>query len=584
VRWLVRGAGMAIVITTMAVVIVPIGVAILMGFWSTQLGTGGQFTFEKYAMLLTEPRMVPYLWNTLEFTAGASLIAMVLATLFAWAVTSINLPARAILRLLPIVPLLLPGLLKDPAAVQLYSPTTGLVNLAIMHVFGTTHPVFDVFTMLGMTTIAGLYVMPVPYLILLAPFSALDRTLEEASRASGAGMLRTFRKVLVPSILPALLSALTLTMILVASSFETPVIIGLPAGILTYMSVIYRALQGAAFTDFNLAAAESSLYMALTCTLLIWYLVATNRERRFVTVSGRGYQSTLRSSPAWMRYLLASIIVLYTIVVGVIPFVLNALISLTPYYTVTAGNPFAKLTLQNYQFVFSDNVVGAIANSLKLATAVSLASLALAGLFALIALKSRIRGRRLVEALGTIPIGIPAMVFSVSILMTFLTVPGLGAVYGTFVPLLVAEVVVFLPFGLRVLGSALIQLDDELLEVSRVCGATRLRSTVSIVVPLLLPAIANAFAFIFVLSYRELGAAVLLVTPSTDLVPTVTFNYWTTGTPSLVAALNMVTMFVPIVPILIVFAITDPARRRRRRSRVGRIDQGVPEAAGALPA
>ena len=195
-------------------------------------------------------------------------------------------------------------------------------------------------------------------------------------------------------------------------------------------------------------------------------------------------------------------------------------VSLLPFYSVTVGNQLSSANLDNYtQLLASPEATRSMLNSLELGISTAVFALIAACILSLVALKTRWRGRRYAGIIGTLPIGVPGMVFGVALLITFVSIPGISAAYGTFLPMIVAEVVAFLPLRVRIVSSS-IQLEDQLLEASTICGGGKIRTATRVLFPILRPAMLNAAAVIFILSFRELGSVVLLVAPNTSLVPT----------------------------------------------------------------
>jgi iron(III) transport system permease protein len=547
-NWILRLGGIGLGIAMSLILIIPVGVLIATSVWSSQFGTPGHLVLSNYSFMLTDPNMVPFLTNTVVFTVGASLIAVLVGMFLAWAITSADIPGRRWLRILPLIIFAVPALAQNPAWIELYSPRTGLINLGLMHLLSLQNPPFDIFSWPGFLVMAGLNASPVAYIVFLAPFESIDPSFEEASRVSGARFVYRFVHITLPVLAPAVISALALTMIIMASSFEVPVIVGIPASIVTYMSLIYE--QVTVFGNYNLAAAQSMLYLVFLALLLGMYLVATKRERLFVTVSGRrsGSSSTSTSTSTLVRVIATSGVIAYALIVLVLPVGINIAISLVPVYTVTAGNPFAHISFDNYRTIMSSvDLVGPVANTLKLAFVVTFCTLLSASVLSMLALKSRLPGRRVFEVIGAAPIAVPAMVFSVMLLITFLAVPFLTIFYNSPVPLVVAETVVFMPFTMRILATSLIQLHNELMEASHLSGANILTTIRSIVAPLWGPALLYAGSVVFILSYGQLGAAVLLVTPNFPVISTTIFGYWQHGEVTEVAALNMIALLVPII-------------------------------------
>jgi iron(III) transport system permease protein len=272
------------VILALAAILLPILVTLQLSVWTTSLGRAGVFTLSNFAVLFTSPAMVPLLWNTLIFAVGAALGGTILGGVLAWITTSTNVPFRRLSYLLPMVPMLLPPFMKDFAWIVLYRPNTGLMNVFLRSLLGLERPLFNIQSLPGMIIVAVFGMAPIAYVVLASPLASLNRTLDEASRIAGAGPWYTMRRITIPIIAPAVLSAAALLVILAASAFETPVLIGGPGGVRTYISVIFGALHGTAMPDYNLAAAECCAYLIFTLAVLALYLHLTRVERRYAVI------------------------------------------------------------------------------------------------------------------------------------------------------------------------------------------------------------------------------------------------------------------------------------------------------------
>jgi iron(III) transport system permease protein len=545
-RYAGRSLAYLVIVAVCTVIIAPILVTLVSSFWSANfIQLPGHWSLANYLKVLTSPNSWSKLRDTLVFTAGSTTVSMVLGTTLAIIVTRTNVPFRRALQALPLIVMFLPGLLKDVAWIQLYSPNTGLVN-KVFEVIGFDNPPFNIFSLIGMVLSNGICGAAVPYIVLLGPLGSMDLSLEEASRSSGARHSQTIRLVTLPVLRPALISSVALTSVMVASSFETPVLIGYPAGINTYMSELYNSVAGAGTPNYSLASAQAMVYLVLTSVLLIWYVRSTRMEARFALLGGRGQSANRIDFGKW-RWALAGFVIVYFIIAAGQLVVVTILTSLVPFYTATEGNPFKSIGLRNYEEALSTpSTLSALGNSVQLALIVSIVTVILGIALSFVALKTRMRGRRVVEVIATMPIGLPPVVFSAALLITVLSIPGFVSLYGTIVPLVIACVVVNLPFAIRVLTGAVIAIQNQLLEASAASGAGTLRTVGRILVPLLLPAAGNAALLVFVNSLLQLGAVVFLITPSFNLLPTTIFSLWGTGNFGLVNALNVVSVMVPV--------------------------------------
>lgn len=549
-----RFGALLVLVVLVGLVVVPVLVVAAGSLWSaTFIRLPGGPTLENYVRTLTAPGYGPVLWTTVQFTIGASFVAVSVGLLLAWIVARTDVPFRSVVRWLPATPILLSALVSNIGWILLYSPKTGMVNIWLMRLFGLDQPPFDIYSMAGLVTALGLHLVPIPYLIFLGPLSSMDRSLDEASRASGANQLRTLRQVTLPLLVPAILSSFTLAAILASHAFETPILLGLPAGIRTYMSSIYESLT--AGQNYSLASAQAMIYLAFIGALLVWNRRLTKVEARFALITGKGSPRGVNRVGPW-RWVLLGVVLLQFVLGFAQLLAANVYVSLLPFYTTTG--PLPPPSFDNYvAAATTPRSLEAIGNSLVVAATVAAVAVLTASCLAFVAYKTRIAGRRLAEELGTMPVAFPPLVLSMALLLTLLSIPGLVILYNTVILLVLVLAVVFLPFALRVVGSTIISIEDQLLEASASSGAGTVRTLRSIAFPLMATAIAGAMAIVFVFSFRELGAVALITPPNMPLIPVHIYTLWQSGAPSPeVYALNIISFALTIaVPALIAGAL-----------------------------
>jgi iron(III) transport system permease protein len=282
-----------------------------------------------------------------------------------------------------------------------------------------------------------------------------------------------------------------------------------------------------------------------------------------------------------LRWVLLAVILGYGVLVFIWPLILIVLLSFLPFYSVVNGNPFQHFTLVNYHNAFVDSQLrSSIVTSTILAACVAVAAVGMALLLAWIALKSRSRARHAADVLAMAPIAIPPMVLSLGLLLTVLSVPGLGPVlYGSNTLMFLADLIVFMPLSMRLVSSTLIQLQDELIEAARAAGASPWRTIRTVVIPIVRPALYYTAAVVFVLSYRELAAIVLIPAENVPLVPYAALVSWLAGGIPELAALNVVTMLIPLVVIGVTFGLARLGRigsRGPAPRKTGNTDRPLP--------
>ena len=147
--------------------------------------------------------------DTFVFVAGTVALVFVMAFGLAWLVERTDLPGREIWFSLILFPLLVPTPVLAIAWIFLMGPNAGWLNLVIRAALGLegSGPI-NIFSMGGLILCQALASTPFVFLLLTSTLRAMDPALEEASGASGASPLTTFRRVTLPVLLPGLLAPL----------------------------------------------------------------------------------------------------------------------------------------------------------------------------------------------------------------------------------------------------------------------------------------------------------------------------------------------------------------------------------------
>src|SRR5215208_8516874 len=109
----------------------------------------------------------------------------------------------------------------------------------------------------------------------------------------------------------------------------------------------------------------------------------------------------------------------------------------------------------------------------------------------------------------------PGLIVGVSLMWTYLFLP--VPLYGTIWILLLAYVTLMLPYAVRICGSGLSQLHQELEEAGYAAGASWSHVFTRIVLALIAPSLFSAFLYVGLRAFREYSASIFLVTPGTEV-------------------------------------------------------------------
>ncbi|MGE4596033.1 MAG: iron ABC transporter permease [Nitrososphaerales archaeon] len=532
---------------TLFLIIYPVSFLIFGSFWSGNPGGAGELTLDNYVIVFSDPKTLELLVNSLAYALGSALLGVSVATVLAFITTRTNAPLRKYFIFIPILPIILPGMVDNLAWIYLFSPNSGLANTWWRNLTGFADPLFNIYSMTGMIWVMGISLVPLAYLVISAAFQTMDPSLEETARISGSSLFSIFRKITIPLMLPAILSVYLLTFILAFESFETPAMIGLPAGIDVFMSQIYQSVVWAIPPSYGLGTAYASIILVITMTAVFLYRKATSRQEKFQVITGKGYQPGILDLGKW-KWAGTAVLGFYVFVHIVVVFGMVLILSFQTYWD--PNNLFgSNLTLRNYETVISQRrIVSSLINSGVVSIVSATIVVIIAAILTYISRRKNIRGGGLLEGFGTLPLAFPGFILGLGLLWTFLTIP-IG-VYGTVFVLMLAFLVKYMPQGIRFATGALIQIQDDLEESSSITGAEWTYTVRKIILPLLKPALISAWIYIFVLTFRELSSIIFLVTPNNQVISAILWDLFVNGSVELLAATSMLlTLFLWIVVI-----------------------------------
>lgn len=164
----------------------------------------GSLGFEKLWETIASPRVLA----AYELTFGASLLAASINVVFgfvvAWVLVRYSFAGKRVVDAMVDLPFALPTAVSGIALVTLYSPEGWIGRpLAALGVEA-------VYTPLGIVLALTFIGLPFVVRTLQPALEDLDSEIEEAAATLGANRLQTLRRVIVPTVLPAMLTGFTL--------------------------------------------------------------------------------------------------------------------------------------------------------------------------------------------------------------------------------------------------------------------------------------------------------------------------------------------------------------------------------------
>ena len=489
-------------------------------------------------------RVIP---DTLIFVLGSVALTFVIAFLLAWLVERTDLPWRNVWFSLILFPLLVPAVVLAAAWILLFGPNAGWVNVGLRALLGLqgSGPA-NVFSMPGLIVCQALASVPFVFLLLGPPLRSMNPALEEASSSSGASAATTVLRVTLPVLLPGLLAPLILALLITLEQIELPLIIGLPAHINVFSYRIWYELNPAGgLPNYGGAAAVAVPFLALGMLLLRLYNRAIRRASSYVTVTGKAWRQTRLPLGRWRLPSLA-FVSSYVAAAAVLPALVLLWTGFFGYATPSVAS-LAKFSLHAYRVLLGNRLFWlGLQNTALVAFLSALIITALGGVLAWIIVRTDFRGRKIVDFVSFMSLGIPSVIAGLGIMVLYLSMP-IG-IYGT-VWILVLGYSYRLAVTTRISRAGLMQIHRELEEASSTSGARWLATQRRIVLPLLLPTLASGFILLFITGVREFTMGLVLYAQDNIVLSVLLWRLLESGDSAPAAALSTM-IIVAVVPIV----------------------------------
>jgi iron(III) transport system permease protein len=521
---------------------------LVFGSFSKGLGAFGVFTIEKYVAAYSDPDFAEVILNTLVFVIGSSGVATTLALFLAYLNNRTDIPFKFVFKIISIIPMMIPHILFSVSWVLLLNPSNGILNLVLKQLFSLENSPLNIYSLPGMILVEGLLDLPIAYLIIAPAMSSFDVALEESSRVCGAGTARTLFRITLPVLRPAILAAFILCVVRCLASFAVPSVIGMPGRIYVLATHIYRTVSTGFATDYGQAAAIGMSVLVASITLIYLYRYLTSASEKYVTISSRGYRpSVIELKKA--KVPLFIILGLLSFVLIVLPVIVLIYVSFVPYSMVPSARAFSMMSLRHWKDVMKDPIsLLSLKNSLFLGVFGASLGIVLSIFVAYVIVKVRSKASGLLESLSFLSFSFPGIVIGVGFMWFFVRTP----LYATIWALLIGYIAVYLPYGIRPLSSAFVQIHSHLEESSLVCGASHLKTLRRIVIPLLVPGIVSGWILMATMFVRELTLSVVLSRPGTEVLAVQILRFAEDGLWGKLSALGI--MMIGISMLLVITA------------------------------
>ena len=508
-----------------------------------------------------------YLWRTISESKNAKMIASslllgllvvitttIIATPLAYLFSRTKFARYRFFDIIFMIPFMTPPFIASMGWI-LFMQKRGLLQQIFPFMEGCENWFFSLF---GLVLVMSLHVFPFMLTMLKNAMLNIPSSLDEAGSVFGCGFFQRVRKIFLPLISGNYAIGALLVFVKTISEYGTPATLGKRIGFDVFTTEIHRYATVAPIA-FGKASSLASVLVAIC--FLMWMLQSyvTNRKT-YNLVGGKGSRLSFSKMPKAVEvfaWIYISIVLLFSIAIPYFSVISTSLIKLRGY-----GLKKGNFTFDHYIELFTDNEKGlsALANSFFLAFSAATTCAILGTLIVIEIHGSKSKLKKPIEAIGLLPEMLPSIVMVIGIMLFWNQIYKIIPLYNTLGILVLAYVVLFLPYTIQYVTSSFTQISNNLILAGEVFGANKSYIIRKITLPLLLKGVATGWMMTFIISFRELVTASLIAPPNTLVVSTYIVREFEQGSVSIGMAMAVLCVLFTTTSLLVLNRYIDKGK------------------------
>jgi iron(III) transport system permease protein len=490
----------------------------------------GHFVFlDNFILYLREVKSLQLIQNSLFIAVTSTLIIIPIAFVFAYALMRSRMPFKPLFRYLALIPLLAPSLLPAISFVYIFG------NQGFLKSWMGEGSIYGAW---GIVLGECFYVFPHVLMILLSALSLSDARLYEAAQSMGAGRVKMFFTITLPSVKYGLISAILVSFTLVITDFGVPKVIGGDFGVLA--TEIYKQVIGQ--QNFSLGATIGVLL--LIPSVITFGVDRLLQRKQRATLGAKFVLYHPKKAPLFdtlMSVFALCVVVLLLIILGVSVFA--SFVKFWPYDL--------SMVLKHYDFDSMDGGGwGSYQNSLALAFWSAFFGTVLVFICAYVVERSKVLPwlKEALKLIALLPMAVPGLVLGLGYIFFFNNPDNvLNGLYQSMAILIICTIAHFFTTSYITAVTTIKQIDSEFEDVAESMGVAFYHTFFRVTVPIAIPSILEIARYFFVNAMTTVSAVVFLYAPETTLASVAVLNMDDAGDMSSAAAMATLIVATSIV-------------------------------------
>jgi len=444
--------------------------------------------------------------HSFNIAITSMVITVVLAFIFAYAITRTTIRGRSFLSAIARLPMFVPSLAQALVFIYVFG-NNGIFTRATGINIGLYGPV-------GIVMSEVFYAFPHALIILVAALSMADARLYEAAQSLRASATRIFFTVTLPSVRYGLMSAAFVVFTLAMTDFGAPKVVGGNYDVLA--TDIYNKVVGQ--QDFAMGATISTLLLIPTMVAFVLDRIVQRRQLAQVTADitplGPRRHSPLTQFALFSFCVLVAVFIISTY--GVV--LVGAFTRYWPYDLSFTTQHFTRFYVAGAHHRGGSFII--LWNSIKMATIATIAGTSIVFSSAYLIEKTRRLNwaRSILYLLSITPLAVPGMVLGLSYIFLFNDPANpFNFLYGTMSIMAISTIFHYYTVPFLTATTALKQMDPEFEYIGESLKAPFYRTFMRVIVPVALPAIISIAMYFFLNALVTISALVFLFVPGKEV-------------------------------------------------------------------
>lgn len=473
----------------------------------------GEFMLSAVSKILSSARALKSLKNSFILACAAVVTVNITGVLIVLFTEYFDIKGARLLKLGFMSTLIYGGVVLVTGYKFVYGET-GIATKVLLNIFPNMDPAWFVgfWAVLFIITFSG---TSNHMMFLTNSLRSIDYHTIEAAKNMGASQMKILFQIVLPTLKPTIFAVTILTFLSALSTMSGPLIVGGP----DFQTINPMIKTFANMMTSRDIAALLAIILGLATSVLLVISQRIEKKGNFISVSKTKAKLVKQKIENPVLNVIAHIVAYSMFVIYMLP-ILNVLVfSFTDGLTITTGEIRPdSFTLANYRKLFQSPAaykpyVVSTVYAIIAAVVVVIVALVAARLIT----KAKHKLDKMLEPLVLIPWLLPSTMIALGMMMTY-DEPrwniGNKVLVATPLIMLIAYIIVKIPFSYRMVRAAFMGLDGNLEEAAQVMGAKPFYTMRKVILPIIMPVVLSVVVMNFISLLSEYDLSVFLYHPS----------------------------------------------------------------------